>query len=122
MRTLIQFEAENEEDIPNRLLEIADNLKNGDAYDLDNVKIVHGDGVKIDPRLTMAAANLMMAFDMPQPAEQAMAQMLYAVLLHPGMTTGDMGLKNPESLNSMSKASMIAKALSLIEDVKAEKN
>lgn len=120
MKTLIEFDSSDKDDIPARLREIADSLEYRDDADMDEVKLIYGDGIAVDPRLTLAAANLMMAFDLPQPAEESLAQMLRACLLHPGMTTADMGLSNPSSMNSISRDSMIGKALQLIEEVKAE--
>ena len=120
MRTILQFAVPNEKDVPDMLRRIADAIEDGDEHDIDGLKIAIGNGVSIDPRLTMAAANLMMAFDLPQPAEEAMTQMLYACMIHPDLTTADIGLQEKESMNSMSRASMIAKAKSLIAEVEAK--
>lgn len=122
MRTIIQFETETESDAPDMLRQIAEEIEDGTEYNIKGLKMAAGDGIDIDPRLTMAAANLLMAFDLPQPAEKAMQQMLYASMLHPGLTTGDIGLRDKTSMNSMTADSMVARAKELIAEYEASKS
>jgi hypothetical protein len=50
-----------------------------------------GDGVELDRRQREAAAELLMAFDLPQPMTEAAITMLEAATVLPGMKMGSLG-------------------------------
>lgn len=50
-----------------------------------------GDGVDLDRRQREAAAELLMAFDLPQPMSEAAITMLEAAMVLPGMRMGSLG-------------------------------
>lgn len=55
-----------------------------------------GDGVEIDRRQRLAAAALLMGFDLPQEMMAASVTMLEAADVCPGMTTGDLAPMGPQ--------------------------
>ena len=78
-----------------------------------------GSGVEIDRRALVAAANLMVAFDLPQPANEAAQQMLAAARLCPGLTTNEIG-NMQGSMNQHNKRSVLEKAQALIAEMLLE--
>lgn len=62
----------------------------GEIANIDwRIEEVHH-GAEIDRRQRVAAANLLMGFDLPQPVEAFAASMLEAALICPGLTTGEL--------------------------------
>lgn len=78
-----------------------------------------GSGVEIDRRAKVAAANLMVAFDLPQSASEAAQQMIKAARLCPGITTNEIG-NMQGSMNLHNKRSVLEKAQALIAEMLLE--
>lgn len=78
-----------------------------------------GQGIEIDRRARLAAANLMVAFDLPQSATYAAQQMIMAARLCPGMTTNELG-NMQGSMNNHNKRSVLEKARTLIDEMLRE--
>lgn len=66
--------------------EIEDGTSGLLSWELSETRV----GLEIDRRQRLAAAALLMAFDLPQEMRAAAATMLEAASVCPGMTTGDM--------------------------------
>lgn len=104
---------------------IAEIATNGDGDDSGMVRIggelVHwdisgtGGGLDIDRRQRLAAALLLMAFDLPQEMRAASLTMLEAARLCPGLTTGEIG-----GMGGHQRVAMLERAKSLIEEMVAE--
>lgn len=74
-----------------------------------------GGGVQIDRRQRLAAAALLMAFDLPQEMSVAARSMIEATDACPGMTTGEM-----PPMNSDGRRAALEMAKGLVEDMLAE--
>ena len=120
---VLTFAADGEHDVPDVLIKIADDFDMGQ----DSGETEAGpwelreenSGVEIDRRALVAAANLMVAFDLPQPASEAAQQMLMAARLCPGLTTNEIG-NMQGSMNAHNKRSVLEKAQALIAEMLLE--
>lgn len=74
-----------------------------------------GEGLRIDRRQRLAAAALVMGFDLPQEMHAAAATMLKAAEICPGMTTGDMAPMGPQG-----RRAALEFAKTLIDEMLAE--
>ncbi len=86
-----------------------------DGIDISWDMIKQGEAVVIDRRQRLAAAALLLAFDLPQNLRAAGKSMLEAAHICPGMTTGDL-----EAMGSQGKASHLRAARDLIEEMLRE--
>lgn len=71
-----------------------------------------GTGIEVDRRQRLAAALLIMGFDLPQEAMAACQSMLEASRLCPGMTTGDMA-----PMNGQARRTSLEMARGLIDEM-----
>lgn len=74
-----------------------------------------GPGVEIDRRQRVAAALLMMGFDLPQEMTAAARSMLAAARLCPGLSTGEL-----VPMNSQSRRAALQRARAIIDEMLAE--
>ncbi len=68
----------------------------------------------LDRRARLAAAHLLMAFDLPAEANAACKQMIEAAKVCPGLTTGDI-----PDMGSHSRAAFLERARALIDEMLA---
>lgn len=120
---VLTFSSNADQDVTDVLATILDDINMGDEsgkteagpWELRE----EGPGVEIDRRALVAAANLMVAFDLPQPASEAAQQMLTAARLCPGLTTNEIG-NMQGSMNLHNKRSVLEKAQALIAEMLLE--
>lgn len=74
-----------------------------------------GEGIDLDRRQRLAAAMLIMAFDLPQPMTEAAKTMMEAAALCPGLTTGEIG-----TMGKSQRLSHLNRARDLIDEMIAE--
>jgi len=122
-RTIIEIDTPENITLGDALQQIAQEVDEGneDGHLRDDDRrlsweiVDASDGVEIDRRQRLAAAALMMGFDLPQEAMAASRSMLAAARLCPGMTTGDM-----VPMGSQTRRHALQMAKGLIEEMQAE--